>query len=137
VSIASDFGLRAHSDGDVLAHAIGDAVLGALALGDLGKHFPDTDPEWRGVSSMVLLEVIRGLVAGTGARLINVDATLVAEAPRVAPYVEAMRANLARALGIEAERVSVKATTNEKLGAVGRGEGIAAMAVASVEVPRP
>jgi 2-C-methyl-D-erythritol 2,4-cyclodiphosphate synthase len=136
VPIASDFGLRAHSDGDVLAHAIGDAVLGALALGDLGKHFPDTDPEWRGVSSMVLLEVIRGLVAGAGARVINVDATVVAEAPRVSPHVETMRANLARALGIEAERVSVKATTNEKLGAVGRGEGIAAMAVASVEVPR-
>lgn len=136
MSIASEFGLRAHSDGDVLAHAIADAILGALALGDLGKHFPDSDPEWRGVSSMALLEVIRGLAAGEGARIVNVDATLIAEAPKIAPHAETMRANLAHALGIEPGRVSVKATTNEKLGAVGRGEGIAAMAVASVEVPR-
>lgn len=136
VSIASEYGLRAHSDGDVLAHAIGDALLGALALGDLGKHFPDSDATWRGVSSMILLETIRGLVAAEGARIVSVDATLIAEAPKIAPHAEAMRANLARALGIEAGRVSVKATTNETLGAVGRGEGIAAMAVASVEVPR-
>ncbi len=119
-----------------MAHAIGDALLGALALGDLGKHFPDNDPKWRGVSSMVLLGAIRGLVAAEGARIVNVDATLIAEAPKIAPHSEAMRANLARALGIEAGRISVKATTNEALGAVGRGEGIAAMAVASVEVPR-
>lgn len=136
VSIASDVGLRAHSDGDVLAHAIGDAVLGALSLGDLGKHFPDSDPEWGGVSSMFMLETIRGLAAAAGARIVNVDATVIAEAPRIAPHVEAMQANLAHALGIEPGRVSVKATTNEKLGAVGRGEGIAAMAVALVEVPR-
>jgi len=136
VSIASEFGLRAHSDGDVLAHAIGEAVLGALALGDLGKHFPDSDPEWKGASSLVLLEVIRGLAAAEGARIVNVDATLIAEAPKIAPHAERMRANLAHALGIEPGRVSVKATTNEKLGAVGRGEGIAAMAVALVEVPR-
>ena len=136
VVIPSHAGLRAHSDGDVLAHAIGDAILGALALGDLGKHFPDSDPKWRGVSSMVLLDTIRALAAGAGARIVNVDSTLVAEAPRIAPHVEQMRANLAQALGIEAGRVSVKATTNETLGSVGRGEGIAAMAVALVEVPR-
>ena len=136
MSIASDYGLRAHSDGDVLAHAIGDALLGALALSDLGKHFPDNDPKWRGVSSMVLLDAIRRLVVAEGARIVNVDATLIAEAPKIAPYAEQMRANLARALGIEPERVSVKATTNEKLGAVGRGEGLAAMAAVSVEVPR-
>lgn len=136
MSLAHTHGLRAHSDGDVLAHAIGDAVLGALALGDLGKHFPDADPEWEGASSMLVLEVIRGLVSNAGARLVNVDATVIAEAPRIAPHVEAMRANLAHALGIEPERVSVKATTNEKLGTIGRGEGIAAMAAALVEVPR-
>jgi len=136
VSIAHHAGLRAHSDGDVLAHAIGDAVLGALALGDLGKHFPDNDPKWRGVSSLELLDAIRALAASAGGRIVNVDATLIAEAPRIAPHVEAMRENLARALGIEAARVSVKATTNEGLGAEGRGEGIAAMAVALVEVSR-
>jgi 2-C-methyl-D-erythritol 2,4-cyclodiphosphate synthase len=134
--IASHAGLRAHSDGDVLAHAIGDALLGALALGDLGKHFPDNDPKWRGVSSMVLLDTIRALAANANARIVNIDSTLIAEAPKIAPHVERMRANLARALGIEPGRVSVKATTNEGLGAMGRGEGIAAMAVALVEVPR-
>jgi 2-C-methyl-D-erythritol 2,4-cyclodiphosphate synthase len=111
-------------------------VLGALALGDLGKHFPDNDPKWRGVSSLVLLDAIRALAANAGGRIVNVDATLIAEAPRIAPHVEAMRGNLARALGIEPARVSVKATTNEGLGAEGRGEGIAAMAVALVEVSR-
>ena len=136
MSIAHEYGLRAHSDGDVLAHAIGDAVLGALALGDLGKHFPDSDPEWGGVSSMFMLETIRGLSAAEGARIVNVDATLIAEEPKIAPHAEAMRANIAHALGIEPSRVSVKATTNEKLGTLGRGEGIAAMAVVSVEVPR-
>ncbi|HEU4725371.1 MAG TPA: 2-C-methyl-D-erythritol 2,4-cyclodiphosphate synthase [Candidatus Eisenbacteria bacterium] len=136
VSIAHEYGLRAHSDGDVLAHAIGDAILGALALGDLGKHFPDADHQWRGVSSMAILEIIRGLAADKGARLVNVDATLIAEAPKIAPHVGAMCANIAHALGIEPDRVSVKATTNEKLGTIGRGEGIAAMAAVSVEVAR-
>jgi 2-C-methyl-D-erythritol 2,4-cyclodiphosphate synthase len=133
VSIASHAGLRAHSDGDVLAHAIGDAVLGALALGDLGKHFPDNDPKWRGVSSLALLDAIRAMAAERGARIVNVDATVIAEQPKIAPHVAAMRENLARALGIEAERVSVKATTNEGIGAVGRGEGIAALAAALLE----
>ncbi|HSQ59765.1 MAG TPA: 2-C-methyl-D-erythritol 2,4-cyclodiphosphate synthase [Acidobacteriota bacterium] len=133
VSIASHVGLRAHSDGDVLAHAIGDAVLGALALGDLGKHFPDSDPKWRGASSLAILDAIRAMAAERGARIVNVDATVIAEQPKIAPHVAAMRENLARALGIEAERVSVKATTNEGIGAVGRGEGIAAMAAALLE----
>ena len=136
VSLAHDRGLRAHSDGDVLAHAIGDALLGALALGDLGGHFPDRDERWRGASSLDLLESIRNLVVERGGRIVNVDATLVAEAPRVAPHVAEMRTALGRALGIETDRVSVKATTNERLGAVGREEGIAAMAVAAVEVER-
>ena len=120
----------------MLAHAIGDALLGALALGDLGGHFPDRDERWRGASSLDLLESIRNLVVERGGRIVNVDATLVAEAPRVAPHVAEMRTALGRALGIETDRVSVKATTNERLGAVGREEGIAAMAVAAVEVER-
>ena len=134
VSIAHHSGLRAHSDGDVLAHAIGDAILGAMALGDLGKHFPDNDAKWRGASSLDLLARIRELAREAGGRVTNVDSTLIAEAPKIAPHVEEMRANLARALGIEAGRVSVKATTNEGLGTIGRGEGIAAMAVVLMEL---
>jgi 2-C-methyl-D-erythritol 2,4-cyclodiphosphate synthase len=136
VSLASPVGLRAHSDGDVLAHAIGDALLGALGLGDLGAHFPDSDPRWRGVSSLSLLESIRGMAEERGARVVNVDATVVAEAPKIAPHVAAMRENLGRSLGIEPGCVSVKATTNEGIGSVGRGEGIAAMAVVLVETGR-
>lgn len=137
VSLAFEKGLRAHSDGDALAHAIGDAILGALGLGDLGSHFPDSDSRWHGVSSLDLLERIRALAEARGARVVNVDATVIAEAPRIAPHVAAMRENLGRALAIGADRVSIKATTNESLGAVGRGEGIAATAVALVEVPTP
>jgi 2-C-methyl-D-erythritol 2,4-cyclodiphosphate synthase len=134
VAMAHDRGAEAHSDGDVLAHAIGDALLGAMALGDLGMHFPDGDAKWRGASSLTLLEEIRGLFAGRNARLVNVDATVIAEAPRIGPHVSAMRENLGRALGVAAERISIKATTNERLGALGREEGIAAMAVALMEV---
>lgn len=134
VSLAHDQGLRSHSDGDALAHAIGDALLGAMALGDLGKHFPDTDPQFRGMSSLTLLERIRGLLRENGARVVNVDSTLILEAPRVHPHVDEMRGRLAEALGVRAGVVSVKATSNEELGAVGRKEGIAAMAVALVEV---
>ena len=137
VSIASPVGLKAHSDGDVLAHAIGDALLGALGLGDLGAHFPDSDPRWRGASSLGILEAIRALAERQGARVVNVDATVIAEAPKIAPHVAAMRENLGRSLGIEPGRVSVKATTNEGIGSVGRGEGIAAMAVVLVEAGRP
>jgi len=134
VHLKHDGGLQAHSDGDALAHAIGDALLGALGLGDLGTHFPDSDARLRGISSMELLGRIRAMVSERGASVVNVDATLILEAPRIAPHAEAMRANLARALGIEEDRVSVKATTNERLGALGREEGIAAMAVALLEV---
>jgi len=134
VALSHDRGPDAHSDGDVLAHAIGDALLGGLGLGDLGAHFPDTDARWRGASSLSILEAIREMIRGHGARLVNVDATLIAEAPRVAPHVAAMKENLGRALGVEPERISVKATTNERLGAIGREEGIAAMAVALMEV---
>ena len=136
VALPYERGLRAHSDGDALAHAIGDAILGALGLGDLGSHFPDSDSRWRGVSSLLILEKIRDLAHERGARVVNVDATVIAEAPRLAPHVPAMRENLGKALSIDAERVSVKATTNEKLGAIGRGEGIAALAVALVELTR-
>lgn len=134
VSLAHDRGPVAHSDGDVVAHAIGDALLGAAGLGDLGTHFPDSDPRWRGVSSLALLGAIRERLAGLGATVLSVDATLIAEAPRIAPHVPAMREALAGALGVPSGRVSIKATTNERLGALGREEGIAALAVALVEV---
>ncbi|HUK61793.1 MAG TPA: 2-C-methyl-D-erythritol 2,4-cyclodiphosphate synthase [Dongiaceae bacterium] len=133
VRFDSPRGLDGHSDADVLAHAIGDAVLGAVSLGDLGAHFPPGDPRWKDVSSLDLLRHIHDLLATRSARVVNVDATLVAETPRVLPMRERMCANLAQALGIEIGAVSVKATTNEGLGAVGRAEGIAAWAVALVE----
>jgi 2-C-methyl-D-erythritol 2,4-cyclodiphosphate synthase len=134
VSLAHEHGPKAHSDGDALAHAIGDALLGAMALGDLGAHFPDTDPQFRGMSSLVLLERIRGLLQDLGARVVNVDSTLIVQRPRVGPHAGEMRERLARALAVDPDQVSVKATTNEGLGALGREEGIAAMAVALVEV---
>jgi 2-C-methyl-D-erythritol 2,4-cyclodiphosphate synthase len=134
VTLEHDRGPDAHSDGDVLSHAIGDALLGALGLGDLGTHFPNNDARWRDASSLSLLESIRGLLRGRGARLVNIDSTLIAEAPRIAAHVNAMKEQLGRALDVEPERISVKATTNEKLGAIGRQEGIAAMAVALLEV---
>jgi 2-C-methyl-D-erythritol 2,4-cyclodiphosphate synthase len=132
VRFETDWGLEGHSDADVLAHAIGDALLGAVALGDLGKHFPPGDETWRNVSSLKLLRLIRALLDGRGARIVNVDATVVAAEPKLAPVRDAMRENLARALKVAG--VSVKATTNESLDALGRGEGIAAWAIAMVEV---
>jgi 2-C-methyl-D-erythritol 2,4-cyclodiphosphate synthase len=135
VTIPGDWGLEGHSDADVLLHAIGDALLGAVALGDLGRHFPPGDPRWKDVSSVELLRLIRALLAGRGATVVNVDATVIAEEPKLAPLREAMCLNIARALRIGAERVSVKATTNEALGALGRGEGLAALAIAMVELP--
>lgn len=134
VPLAHDRGLTAHSDGDALAHAIGDALLGAMALGDLGVHFPDTDPRYRGVSSLVILEGIRALLEERGARVVNVDSTLILEAPRINPSIAEMQKQLAGALRLDPGQVSVKATSNEGLGSVGREEGIAAMAVALVEV---
>jgi 2-C-methyl-D-erythritol 2,4-cyclodiphosphate synthase len=126
-------GLAGHSDADVLAHAIIDALLGAAALGDIGHHFPADDARWRDADSMELLRQTVKLVVAARYRVINVDATVVAETPTLAPHVDAMRATLAEALGIEAGAVSVKATTSDRLGALGRGEGIAALAVALLD----
>jgi 2-C-methyl-D-erythritol 2,4-cyclodiphosphate synthase len=134
VTVPSNVGLGGHSDADVLSHAIGEALLGALALGDLGRHFPDTDPRYRGISSLALLIEVLGLVQGRGGRLVNVDATVLAQAPRLAPYLDEMAKRLADTLRIAQERVSVKAKSPEGLGLVGRNEGIAAMAVVGVEV---
>jgi len=134
VTVASDRGLGGHSDADVLAHAVGEALLGALALGDLGRHFPDTDPRYQGISSLELLRHVVQLIGAKGGRLVNVDATVLAEAPRLAPHLPAMARRLAEALGLPADRVSVKAKSPEGLGLLGRGEGIAAMAVVGVEV---
>lgn len=134
VTVPSEVGLGGHSDADVLAHAVGEALLGALALGDLGRHFPDTDPRYRGVSSLVLLQAVMELVRGRGGRLVNVDATVVAQAPKLAPLLPEMAKRLADALGIRPDVVSVKAKSPEGLGVLGRSEGMAAMAVVSVEV---
>jgi len=130
VTIPHDKGLAGHSDADVLLHAIADALLGALALGDIGQHFPDADARWKGADSRVLLRHVAALVAGRGYRVGNVDATVIAEAPRIAPHAATMRANIAADLGCAVDRVSIKATTTERLGFTGRGEGIAAQAVA-------
>lgn len=134
VTVPSAMGLAGHSDADVLTHAIGEALLGALALGDLGRHFPDSDPRYRGISSLVLLREVRDLVHARGGRLVNVDATVLAEAPRLSSHLDEMAKRLADTLGLDASRVSVKAKSPEGLGLVGRKEGIAAMAVVSVEV---
>jgi 2-C-methyl-D-erythritol 2,4-cyclodiphosphate synthase len=130
VRIAHKFGLLAHSDGDVLLHALSDALLGAAALGDIGRHFPDTDPQFKGADSRVLLRHVVSIVAAKGWQVGNVDATVIAQAPRMAPHIEAMRALIAADLNVELDQVNVKATTTEKLGFTGREEGIAAHAVA-------
>ena len=134
VRVPSELGLGGHSDADVLAHAVGEALLGALALGDLGRHFPDTDPRYRGISSLALLEAVMDLVRGRGGRLVNVDATVLAQAPKLAPLLPEMAKRLADTLGIDPDAVSVKAKSPEGLGLLGRQEGMAAMAVVSVEV---
>ncbi|MGH7264572.1 MAG: 2-C-methyl-D-erythritol 2,4-cyclodiphosphate synthase [Candidatus Rokuibacteriota bacterium] len=134
VEIPAARGLGGHSDADVLAHAVADALLGAMALGDLGRHFPDSDPGYRGISSLVLLGEVAERVRSHGGRLVNVDATVVAEAPKLADWLDAMRTRLAETLGLGEERVNVKAKHAEGLGALGRQEGIAAMAIAMVEV---
>lgn len=135
VSVESEVGLAGHSDADVLSHAVGEALLGALALGDLGRHFPDTDPRYRGASSLGLLKAVVALLAARGGRPVNVDATILAQAPRLAPLLPQMAQRLADTLGLALEQVSVKAKSPEGLGLAGRREGIAAMAVVSVEVP--
>jgi 2-C-methyl-D-erythritol 2,4-cyclodiphosphate synthase len=132
VEIAFDRGLAGHSDADALTHAVVDALLGAAALGDIGRHFPDTDERWRGADSLALLEHAVALLAERGYAVGNVDAVVAAEAPRIGPHVAAMRERLARALRVEVDCVSVKATTEEGLGPVGRGEAITARAVALV-----
>ena len=125
-------GLLGHSDADVTLHALMDSLLGAAALGDIGKHFPDTDESFKGADSMKLTEHVVALLAERGWRVNNVDVTIIAQAPKMAPHIETMRKNVARVLQIAVERVNVKATTTEKLGFTGRGEGIAAEAVASI-----
>jgi 2-C-methyl-D-erythritol 2,4-cyclodiphosphate synthase len=133
VEIPHDQGLLGHSDADVLLHALCDALLGAAALGDIGKHFPDTDARYKGIDSRELLRHVARLLTERGHRVVNVDATIVAEAPRMAPHIPKMVANIAADLGIEPQRVNVKATTTEQLGFTGRGEGIAAQAVCLIE----
>ena len=133
IKIDHAMGLIGHSDADVLTHAIMDAMLGALSLGDIGHYFPPSDPQWAGADSIDLLKRVNDLVKGAGWRISNIDSVVVAERPRLKPYIEKMRSRLVTTLGLEADQVSIKATTNEKLGPVGREEGIAAYAVVLLE----
>jgi 2-C-methyl-D-erythritol 2,4-cyclodiphosphate synthase len=133
IAVPHERGALGHSDADVLAHAISDALLGAAALGDLGGHFPDSDPQWKDADSIVLLEACAGRVRESGYRIANVDATIVVERPRLTPYIGAMREHLANRLGLALECVSVKAKTSEGMGYTGDGSGIAAYAVACIE----
>ena len=132
VEVPYELGLLGHSDADVALHALMDALLGAAALGDIGKHFPDTDERFKGADSMKLTEHVAGLLAERGWQINNVDVTIIAQRPKLASFIPAMRAQVARVLGVEEEAVNVKATTTEKLGFTGRGEGIASEAVASI-----
>jgi len=125
-------GFRAHSDGDVLLHAICDALLGAASLGDIGRHFPDTDPAFADADSRALLREVIGKLSAAGWSVVNIDATVIAQAPRLAPWIEPMRGAIAAASGMAIDRINVKATTSERLGFTGRGEGVAAEAVALV-----
>jgi 2-C-methyl-D-erythritol 2,4-cyclodiphosphate synthase len=133
VTIPFEHGLAAHSDGDVLLHAICDALLGAAALGDIGRHFPDTDPAYAGASSRKLLARVTELLAEADWRIVNIDATVIAERPKIAPHVEDMRAHVAADTGLDVAAVNIKGTTTEKMGFTGRGEGIAATAVCLLE----
>ena len=135
VEISHSKGLDGHSDADVIMHAICDAVLGALGESDIGHFFPNSDPRWKGAPSRVFLEEAARQVAARKGKLVNVDATIVAQQPKLQPHIGAMRANIGRALGLDPKKVAIKATTNEHLGFLGREEGIAAMAVASVDLP--
>ena len=132
VTVPYERGLLGHSDADVLTHAVMDAVLGAAALGDIGRHFPDTDEAYRGADSIVLAAHVRDLLSARGYRVNNIDATVIAQRPKLAPYIDTMRDNLARVFGGEPDAVNVKATTEEKLGFTGSGDGIAAHAVATI-----
>ncbi|KJV05764.1 2-C-methyl-D-erythritol 2,4-cyclodiphosphate synthase [Methylocucumis oryzae] len=133
VTIPYEQGLVAHSDGDVVLHALADALLGALALGDIGKHFPDTDAAFKGADSRVLLKHVYGLIQSKGFRLVNADMTIIAQAPKMAPYIAAMCSNIAEDLAVAEDCINVKATTTEKLGFEGRKEGIAVQAIVLVE----
>ena len=133
VDVPYERGLLGHSDADVLLHAISDAILGAIGEGDIGKHFPDTDPAYKGADSIKLLMHVMALAVGKGYSIGNLDATIVAQRPKLAPHIPQMRENIARALNVEADRINVKATTTEELGFCGRGEGIAAYAVVLLE----
>lgn len=133
VKMAHTRGVRAHSDGDVLLHALCDALLGAAGLGDIGMHFSDSDPQWRGADSRMFLRKVRDMLAGKRWAIVNVDATVIAEAPRLGRHRDTMRANIAADLGIAIERVNIKATTSEGLGHIGRQEGLACHAIALIE----
>jgi 2-C-methyl-D-erythritol 2,4-cyclodiphosphate synthase len=133
VEIPHERGLAGHSDADVLVHAVIDALLGAAGLGDIGEHFPDTDERWRDADSMALLETVAGMVSETGLAIENIDCTVMIEAPKLAPHRQAIRESLARALALSVGDVNVKATTGERMGFVGRAEGVAALAVASAK----
>jgi 2-C-methyl-D-erythritol 2,4-cyclodiphosphate synthase len=135
IDIPHEEGLAGHSDADVLAHAITDALLGAGAMGDIGQHFPDTDERYRGADSIELLRAVAGLLGRHGFRIVHVDATVMMERPKLAPYRDRIRENLAEALEIGLGHVSVKATTGERMGFVGRGEGVAALAIATLDRP--
>ncbi len=135
VEIAHPKGLDGHSDADVLMHAICDAILGAMGEADIGHFFPNTDPRWKGARSRVFLNEAARLVEGRAGKIVNVDATVIAQAPKLVPHVAEMKINIAEALGLAVQQVGIKATTNERLGFLGREEGIAAMAVASVDLP--
>jgi 2-C-methyl-D-erythritol 2,4-cyclodiphosphate synthase len=133
VKIEYTRGLAGHSDADVLTHAIIDALLGAAAIGNIGEHFPDTDPVYRNIDSLKLLEATKAMLAGKGYKIINIDANIIAQEPKLAPYLDAMREKIAHVLGIETDQVSVKAKTNEKAGPEGREEAISAQAVVLIE----
>ncbi len=132
VDVPYERGLLGHSDADVLTHAVMDALLGAAALGDIGRHFPDTDETYRGADSLVLAAHVRDLLAERGYRVNNIDATVIAQRPKLAPYIDTMRDHLARVFGVDTDAVNVKATTEEKLGFTGSGDGIAAHAVTTI-----
>jgi 2-C-methyl-D-erythritol 2,4-cyclodiphosphate synthase len=133
VEVPFDKGPAGHSDGDVLAHAITDALLGAAGLGDIGTHFPDTDPEWKGVSSLLFLGHVSTMLETNGLRIVHIDAVVICERPKLGPHFPAMREALAKSLGIRADQINLKAKTNEGVDAVGRGEAIAAQAIATIE----
>lgn len=135
VDIPYERGLLGHSDADVLLHAISDALLGAAALGDIGKHFPDSDPAYEGISSVILLKKVGELLEEKGFLIENIDATIIAQAPKMRPYIDTMRKNVAEALGLDVEHVNVKATTEEGLGFTGTGEGISAQAICLLTCP--